>query len=248
MIRALRACPAETRPSCAAWLPRARPTRTENADRRTSRPASIYARRCPSPPRSAVLLQGGPQPCGVQLGHVRLHGFAAAGRHHGLALVVHLQHQFRGVRLAVTEQLLEHIRHIVHQIDGVIPDDGDPRGLRRLDGIGADLLAGCRPCPRWGDHAPKDTEVDRRFTPVWRHRVRHNASSATDTVTRVSDCAGSTALLTDKYELTMLAAALADGTAHRQTTFEVFARRLPDGRRFGVVAGTGRFIDALSAF
>ena len=39
----------------------------------------------------------------------------------------------------------------------------------------------------------------------------------------------------------MLAAALRDGTAHRRTTFEVFARRLPEGRRYGVVAGTGRF-------
>ena len=56
------------------------------------------------------------------------------------------------------------------------------------------------------------------------------------------------ALLTDKYELTMLAAALRDGTAHRQATFEVFARRLPDGRRYGVVAGTGRFLEALPDF
>ncbi|HEY0576100.1 MAG TPA: nicotinate phosphoribosyltransferase [Pseudonocardia sp.] len=59
---------------------------------------------------------------------------------------------------------------------------------------------------------------------------------------------GSTALLTDRYELTMLAAALADGTASRQCTFEVFARRLPDGRRFGVVAGTGRLLDAIDRF
>lgn len=58
----------------------------------------------------------------------------------------------------------------------------------------------------------------------------------------------STALLTDKYELTMLAAALRDGTAHRRTTFEVFARRLPEGRRYGVVAGTGRFLEALAQF
>ena len=58
----------------------------------------------------------------------------------------------------------------------------------------------------------------------------------------------STALLTDKYELTMLAAALRDGSAHRRCTFEVFARRLPDGRRYGVVAGTGRFVDALAHF
>jgi len=53
------------------------------------------------------------------------------------------------------------------------------------------------------------------------------------------------ALLTDKYELTMLAAALHDGTAHRRVTFELFARRLPAGRRYGVVAGTGRFLEAL---
>ncbi|KMO84902.1 Nicotinate phosphoribosyltransferase pncB1 [Mycolicibacterium chubuense] len=56
------------------------------------------------------------------------------------------------------------------------------------------------------------------------------------------------ALLTDKYELTMLAAALKDGTAHRQTTFEVFARRLPDGRRYGVTGGTGRLVEALPDF
>src|SRR6201989_628131 len=56
------------------------------------------------------------------------------------------------------------------------------------------------------------------------------------------------ALLTDKYELTMLSAALRDGTAHRRTTFELFARRLPDGRRYGVVAGPGRFLEALQQF
>ena len=60
--------------------------------------------------------------------------------------------------------------------------------------------------------------------------------------------ASNTALLTDHYELTMVAAALADQTAHRTCTFEVFARRLPDGRRYGVVAGTGRLIDQLTNF
>ncbi len=55
-------------------------------------------------------------------------------------------------------------------------------------------------------------------------------------------------LLTDKYELTMLAAALRDGTAHRRTTFALFARRLPAGRRYGVVAGTGRLLEALPYF
>src|SRR5664280_946664 len=59
---------------------------------------------------------------------------------------------------------------------------------------------------------------------------------------------GSTALFTDHYELTMLEAALADGTADRACSFEVFARRLPPGRRYGVVAGTGRLIDAVTRF
>jgi nicotinate phosphoribosyltransferase len=58
----------------------------------------------------------------------------------------------------------------------------------------------------------------------------------------------STALLTDHYELTMVAAALRDGTADRQCVFEVFARRLPPGRRYGMVAGTGRLVDAIEAF
>lgn len=57
-----------------------------------------------------------------------------------------------------------------------------------------------------------------------------------------------TGLLTDKYELTMLAAALRDGSADRRTTFELFARRLPEGRRYGVVAGTGRLLEALPQF
>lgn len=58
----------------------------------------------------------------------------------------------------------------------------------------------------------------------------------------------STALLTDRYELTMVAAALADGTAERACVFELFARRLPDGRRYGVVAGTGRLIESIERF
>jgi nicotinate phosphoribosyltransferase len=59
---------------------------------------------------------------------------------------------------------------------------------------------------------------------------------------------GVTALLTDHYELTMLSAALKDGTAGRRCVFEVFARRLPTGRRYGVVAGTGRLLDLVRDF
>ena len=58
----------------------------------------------------------------------------------------------------------------------------------------------------------------------------------------------STALLTDHYELTMVQAALASGEAQRRCVFEAFARRLPDGRRYGVVGGTGRFLEALEQF
>jgi len=57
-----------------------------------------------------------------------------------------------------------------------------------------------------------------------------------------------TALLTDHYELTMVSAALRSGAAGRRAVFEVFARELPGGRRYGVVAGTGRFLRALDAF
>ena len=46
----------------------------------------------------------------------------------------------------------------------------------------------------------------------------------------------------------MLQAALAAGTAHRRSVFELFPRRLPEGRRYGVVAGVGRALDAIEAF
>lgn len=58
----------------------------------------------------------------------------------------------------------------------------------------------------------------------------------------------SSALLTDHYELTMLDASLAAGTAERRVTFEVFTRSLPPGRRYGVFAGLGRLLDALHDF
>ncbi|WP_374974718.1 nicotinate phosphoribosyltransferase [Microbacterium trichothecenolyticum] len=60
--------------------------------------------------------------------------------------------------------------------------------------------------------------------------------------------AASTALLTDRYELTMVDAALRDGTAHRRCVFELFGRRLPGARRFGVVGGTGRLLSLIRDF
>ena len=67
-----------------------------------------------------------------------------------------------------------------------------------------------------------------------------DAASTTATV--------STALLTDRYELTMLEASLRSGAGNRVCVFEMFSRRLTAGRRYGVVAGTGRFLEALEDF
>ena len=46
----------------------------------------------------------------------------------------------------------------------------------------------------------------------------------------------------------MLQAALRDGSANRQVTCEVFGRRLPNERRYGVVAGTERVLRAVEDF
>jgi nicotinate phosphoribosyltransferase len=56
------------------------------------------------------------------------------------------------------------------------------------------------------------------------------------------------ALLTDRYELTMIDAAIGSGRHTAECVFEVFARRLPDGRRYGVVAGTGRLLELIADF
>ena len=57
-----------------------------------------------------------------------------------------------------------------------------------------------------------------------------------------------TALLTDRYELTMVQAARQSGLADRNCVFEVFSRQLPAGRRYGVVAGTGRLLNEIKDF
>jgi nicotinate phosphoribosyltransferase len=60
--------------------------------------------------------------------------------------------------------------------------------------------------------------------------------------------AGTTAFLTDRYEITMLEASLRSGRAFSPATFEVFTRRLPDRRPWGVVAGLGRLVEAIEEF
>lgn len=75
-----------------------------------------------------------------------------------------------------------------------------------------------------------------------------NAANTSSTAPEGPASVETTGLLTDMYELTMLRAALADGSAQRRCGFEVFARRLPDGRRYGIVGGTGRLLHALARF
>jgi len=57
-----------------------------------------------------------------------------------------------------------------------------------------------------------------------------------------------TAFFTDRYELTMLEAALRSGRAEAPAVFEVFTRRLPDRRPWGVFAGLGRLVEAIEEF
>lgn len=68
------------------------------------------------------------------------------------------------------------------------------------------------------------------------------------TSTAPTSCRPTTALLTDHYELTMVRAAMGSGHAFRRSVFELFPRRLPEGRRYGVVAGVGRALDAIEDF
>lgn len=58
----------------------------------------------------------------------------------------------------------------------------------------------------------------------------------------------SPAFRTDRYEFTMVDAAIQSGTADRECMFEAFARHLPAGRRYGIVAGTGRLLDLIRQF
>ncbi len=62
------------------------------------------------------------------------------------------------------------------------------------------------------------------------------------------DVRPTTAFFTDRYEVTMLEAALRSGRATAPATFEVFTRRLADRRPWGVFAGLGRLVEALGEF
>jgi len=58
----------------------------------------------------------------------------------------------------------------------------------------------------------------------------------------------STALFTDRYELTMLDTSVRAGYADTPACFEVFTRELPAGRRYAVVAGVDSVVAAVEEF
>src|SRR3954471_23299073 len=92
----------------------------------------------------SVLLHGRPQATRVQPGDVVLHLLARPVGHDGLALLVHVEHQLVRLLPRVAEQLHQHERHVTHQVDRVVPDDGDPRPVRR-DVVVGDRLVEPRP-------------------------------------------------------------------------------------------------------
>ncbi len=104
------------------------------------------------------------------------------------------------------------------------------------------------PCCTSSGHSLDSDDLSGSLTAASTLTAMTQSSRPSSPPLRSQQAAPSTALLTDQYELTMLQAALTNGTADRHCTFEVFARRLPNGRRYGVVAGTGRFLDALDDF
>ncbi len=61
----------------------------------------------------------------------------------------------------------------------------------------------------------------------------------------MSAAAPTPALLTDRYQLTMLAAYARAGLAGRRAVFELFVRSLPPARRFLVACGLGRVLRSL---
>ena len=58
----------------------------------------------------------------------------------------------------------------------------------------------------------------------------------------------SSALLTDRYEISGTQAALHSGVGNQTSVFEVFARDLPPGRRYGIFCGLGRLLERLEEF
>src|SRR3954447_1745147 len=131
--------PRSVNTECRTWTSRSCNVSTTNASRRAMvgrslTPASFGSR------HSLVVLHGCPESVRVQPRHVVLAAFSGAARHDGLALVVHLQHQRVRLRLRVTEELLEDVGDVVHQVDRIVPHEHDPRPVGPVVGVAEKLL------------------------------------------------------------------------------------------------------------
>ena len=138
----------------------------------------------------------------------------------------------------VAEDSLEHEGDVGHQVDRVVPDDRDP-GLvgepdRLVGSSDVDARAGVRSRPSPPTPCLTPGSGHRRILAAhyagWHVHTRHGAAHRP---LRAHDAPGGAARR---------------GPRDRPSVFEVFARRLPHGRRYGVVAGTGRLLDALDGF
>src|SRR4051794_37184058 len=99
--------------------------------RRTSSLANVATHTWPlrrniNTPAQSRPVDGRPQTVSVQLRSIHLHALPGTAGNHGLALVVHIQHQLLGLLLAVSEKLLKNPGHVRHEVDRVVPHDGDP--------------------------------------------------------------------------------------------------------------------------
>src|SRR3954452_22812537 len=95
------------------------------------------------------MLHRRPEAVGVQAGGGRLAPLpgdvalallARAVAHGGLAVVVDLEHEPRGLLARVPEELLEHVDDVRHEVHRVVPHDHDPRLLGDRDVLDVGLL------------------------------------------------------------------------------------------------------------
>src|SRR5262245_58129840 len=98
---------------------------------------------------SVVLLHRRPQAVLVEPEDVELALLAGAVGDDRPALEVHVEHELGRLLLAVAEQLLEDERDIAHEVDGVVPDEHDPRDV----GLGERVADRLVDLDRGGRHA-----------------------------------------------------------------------------------------------
>src|SRR5260370_1718353 len=102
---------------------------------------------------SGVLGHGCPQPMSVQAVDVHLRLLPGAGRDDGPPSMVHVEHELRRLLPGVAEELLEDVRHVGHEVDGIVPYDDDPGKLWFGDLVLVTAVDGLRLARRHGRHA-----------------------------------------------------------------------------------------------